>query len=351
MLLFAALTVAAPAAPAQAQTPVYREIKEWMLGCDNLGNCEAKYAGEGAMGYLSVTRAAGPQGTLTVDVATVADREIVPDPKALSLDGHPVTAGLPWHVAKDADSIRLDGAAAVRFIAMLRNAKTLSYPGDGAPATVSLDGMTAALLAMDAAQGRIGTVTALIRPGGEPAAHVLPAAPMPVVHAVVTAATMPDAKRFASQVRAAVGGALKANDCDDRGDMYDKAAPLNAREAIVALGCLLGAKHSSSLLFRAPRNNPRAARLLILPLQPTVDPHNAPGGLYTDDGDGWDPKTATYEEAAVDTAMNDCGTSTQWAFDGKDFRLVSFSRSDKCAGPPGDLLQLYQSKLVSDHAP
>ncbi|WP_217591550.1 DUF1176 domain-containing protein, partial [Burkholderia sp. GbtcB21] len=59
-----------------------------------------------------------------------------------------------------------------------RNAQLLSF-GDPAPAhtpRTPLSGLNAALLLNDDTQGRVGTVTALLRPGNRPAPSV-PAAP------------------------------------------------------------------------------------------------------------------------------------------------------------------------------
>jgi len=83
---------AAPAPSLLGAPPVYLEVKDWVLACDNTRVCFAKYdvaddANAGG-GYLSLARDPGPAGGLVVSLEATADGA-VPDPRTLTLDGQP----------------------------------------------------------------------------------------------------------------------------------------------------------------------------------------------------------------------------------------------------------------------
>src|SRR5437867_3132430 len=53
-------------ANATTAAPVYREIKEWLIACDNTRFCEAKGFNDQHDGLMRITREAGPNGKLEV---------------------------------------------------------------------------------------------------------------------------------------------------------------------------------------------------------------------------------------------------------------------------------------------
>jgi hypothetical protein len=347
--------VSAAAASAQPRDPLYREFKDWVLACDNVGICEAKFVldetaeksvllPDAPLGYLSITREPGPGGALIVATQSLADEASARfDPHAMTLDGKPVAA--PWSGPDKDGGFSLDGAKAQRFIAAVGDGTLLTFDGGGRPQKVSLAGLKAALLAMDEAQGRLDTVTALVRPGARPATSV-PAGPVvPTVDARPVTGELPDADNFAARVRAVARATLQQHGCDDAPPQPDRAYPLNYREALVVLDCRMAAYQGSSLLYRAPRDAPQKAQLVDLPLQPTLKPRAADErGEYVE-GD-WDPKSATFSESSKGRGLADCGLSTTWAFDGETFHLASFNYLERCGGgPPGDWPTLYRSEL------
>jgi hypothetical protein len=201
---------------------------------------------------------------------------------------------------------------------------------------------------MDQDQGRLDGVTALARPGPKPASAVPAALAVPTLHAAPAAKPLAGAAAFAAEVRKVQAGLLRQHECDDGMTHDDKAAALNDQDAIVLLGCVQGAYQASVMTFRAPRAAPQKAVQLIMPIQPTMKPSDIPPGAsgeYVAE-DGWDPKSATFVESAKGRGMADCGQSSQWVFDGVQFRIASFSRLDRCSGgPPGDWPTLYRTTI------
>jgi hypothetical protein len=345
---------AAAAGPAPAflgAPPVYREIKDWVLACDNTRVCFAKYvpADEGAAGggYLSIARDAGPTGALVISLEEDVDGA-VPSPGSLALDGRPL-AGTAWKADAKSQTAALNGDAAMAFLRAIADGKVLSYSNGKTTQTVSLSGMKAALLAMDEDQGRLDGQTALARPGPKPASDVPAALPVPVVHAAAPTKPLAGGAAFAAAVRRGQAAALKAHECEDDFLTADQAEPLNDHESLVTLGCVSGAYQASVLIFRAPRDAAQKAAEIILPLQPTLtdaDSRPTDRGEYVAE-DGWDPKTASFDESAKGRGMADCGESSEWAFDGSQFHLASYSRLDRCGGgPPGDWPTLYRTTTV-----
>jgi Protein of unknown function (DUF1176) len=335
-------------APVQGAAPEYREIKDWVLTCDNTHSCLAKYVAadygvaDGG-GYLSLERGPGPNAGLTVTVETV-EGDTAPDPTTLHLDGHSLP-GFAWKIDLKAQAATLAGDAALRFARAIRDGGKLSFSDDKDAPFVSLSGMKAALLAMDENQGRLGGETALIRTGPKPASAVPAAKPAPVVYAAPARGPLIAAAAFAAQVRRARADTLGTHDCDASQASQDEARPLDAANALVVLGCQEAAYQGSVLIFIAPRNAPAKARQLILPLEPPLSARDtSTEGEYTE-GE-WDPKTATFSQSAKGRGIADCGESTVWTFDGKEFVLSTYNAQLRCGGPPGDWPTLYRTRTV-----
>jgi hypothetical protein len=327
--------------------PVYREIGDWLIACDNTRVCVAKAAPvEGSdtapdtPGFIAFTRAAGPAGAAKVALAS----ETAFEPQGLRLDGKPLAAA-GWTYSKADDDQELTGAAAIAFIKALRNGAVLQFgPGKDAP-SASLKGLSAVLLAMDEAQGRLGNASALARPGPAPAsATPAPLAP-PIVHAAPPLPRLANADGLIEAVRKTQAKVLKAHECDSTDNRTDSAATLNAGEAIVVLNCTFAAYQGSVLAFRLPVKAPAQARLLALPTPPTVPAEEVEApGEFTEGG--YDAKTATFSESAKGRGPADCGTSASWVFDGQAFHLSAFNRQDRCYGEPGDWPTLYRTTVA-----
>lgn len=341
------LGVVVPALAAAPDLPLYREFRDWQIACDNTGRCEARgFSREDspdAIAVIRVTREAGPDGALVVSLESEgtldrADVRIV--------GGAAKRGGLgagAWTGGGDQALVLRDPAGAAAFLNGLRNADRLSL---GKAGTVSLDGMTAALLAMDDAQGRVGTTTALVRPGNKPASAVPAARPlpaMPVVPPAPPAISDAAASRIAAGVRAAQKDLLSASGCLSPDTPHDQVVPLTATEALVMLHCGLGAYQSGYLLFRTPQQDPGAARHLVLSTPKAGwagDIDDSSGTLIDPD---YDPATGTLMSAGRGRGIGDCGSSARWVFDGKDFRIARYGFQDSCRGFPGDWPVLWRT--------
>lgn len=335
MALAMGLGAAGPGPP----KPVYREIKDFVVACDNLRTCEVRWAPDfGGAAYLRISRDGGPTGALQVVLAELESG------RSLKLDGRTVGRELHWRWDKDSAELAVEGDEALRLARALSEGSTLTYAEGGETAEVSLNGLKAALLAVDEAQGRLGTQGAFVRTGPAADAKVPAPPPEPVIIARRADPGLTVPPGFAARVRRAQAGTLVRNDCEDDRAEVDRAYPLNRTEVLVELGCMMHAYQSSMLLLRAPRDAPERAKLVVMPLAAGDEPVSPDGaGRYIEGS--WDPETATFGEVTKGRGLADCGSSTVWAFDGTQFRLAEAQRMNRCAGRLGDWPTVFRAKI------
>jgi len=357
-VLLAFGSFAVQAAPA---VPAYREFRDWIVACDNVRRCEARLApasGEPVALRLALSRPAGPEGGVEVDLAGEKPLPAFParrDGQPLEAADQPAGTGSAWTTDGEG-SYRLQGEAALRLVRSLAQAQAFSVATatEPQPANLSLDGLAAAALFIDDIQGRVGNATALVRPGRGAAAQVPVPAALPVLRAAPEPAPLAEPEQFVREVRAR-NAALLARRCDPpHGEpAVDEAQPLTAGEALVLLQCWRGAYQSGALVLRVPRAAPERAQPVVLP--------PVPGGLQLVKGQGaeddasvltepvYDPATATLSSFAKGRGLGDCGVALGWVFDGKAFQPASRDEQRRCAGSPGDWPALYRSQ--ADAAP
>ncbi len=355
---------AANAQPRAAE-PVYREVKQWVLGCDNTRRCEARFVASEfspppalrrrEAGRISVIREAGPTGAVTIRLSTEgrydedAKQKTLTrfDPALMLLDGQPLAPRLaPSRRTGLLSEQVMTGDAALRFLSVAQGASLLTYSSRPDSPIISLDGLSEILLAMDQAQGRTNNISALIHGGGAgPASLTPPVLPTPLVHAAPATAPLANAAAIAAQVRRARRSVLQQHECNL--DLaQDDAQRLNAREAVVVLSCNGGAYQGYGLAFRVTIANPAGATLLRLPYPRFLSTASS-GDVAGEYGAGkYDPTSATFSQTSYGRGIGDCGMTAAWVFDGKDFHLASLTYQDRCGGVPGDWLTLYQTRVL-----
>ena len=319
-LPFALPTAAAAQRPAGllGAAPVERHFQDWLLVCDNTKVCRAQVTGQS--GSLMVRRDPGPNGTVLVvlDGQEPTSGTSIPDIASIRVAGGVAPGG--WRLDRAGENAKLQGQAALTFLWAIAPARTVTYRAGGETLEVSLAGLTAALLAMDEAQGRTGTVTASVRPGGRSAAAVPPARPVPVLR-VPRPSTVPVPRGFAAAVRRTHAAALRRADCESNthNRSQDTAFALSRNEVLVFLGCRLFNTGFSTLLLRAPRADASRASVIVLPATPGEDGGTDSSGVFPDLE--WDPRTAILSSGGHSCAGS-CGHRSEWAFDGAAFQLA-----------------------------
>jgi len=322
--------------------PVYRTFRDVVVACDNVRRCAAIGVGDSVPGLvLSLTRDAGVDGAQAL-LLQAPQAEL--DRAGLRLDdvAAPAIAQLPWQRdAGESPAWRIEDPAAIaRFIDLVRDAARL---GDGEDRSVSLSGLNAALLYIDAHQQRLDTSSAWTRRGERDAAAV-PAAPeLPVLvrfPAAPPALPDADAGRLTRSVRASQAAALQAQDCNASGGEFDVARqdaayPLDARHALVFVTCYSGAYQASSLVFRAARDGSDVTRL-TLPAPALSDDSEPREDFDLLVSPEFDPATGTLAQYARGRGIGDCGHRANWQFDGRAFQLSHYAEMTRCGGLGAD---------------
>ncbi len=339
------------AGPAHAQT---KQFRDWLAGCDNLRTCTAYGFDSTQMGgaYVMLTRdgaaGAGLRVTIAVDVQNGSKFKLSFDDAALG--GLPAEA-IAGETNNDDDFKRLvisDPKAVETLIAGLRKAKKLivtriDAPGatasDPATTEISLTGVVAAMLWMDDQQKRVGTVTALVGRGDKPATAV----PAPPALPVVTAVKMPTDPKPAKAPAAVIAKARSV--CEDKKIIEeDDATRLGADQVMYWFPCTekSGAYNFYSALVLAERGKPVREIELKLPRELATKDNN---GVEIAINAGFDESTQTLSLFDKGRGVGDCGESSDWVWDGRAFRLISYRQMPSCMGvAPGDWPVLYRAE-------
>jgi hypothetical protein len=320
-----------------------RVFRDWVATCDNARHCAAfglSLEHVEPRAFLAFERAGAgdaPISNLRLELAEgapeaagwslyVGERrlfEIAPSQRECGGLFGPGRCGI----------VRFDGhdAQARAILVALRADDMLTLVvGDEIAAGVSLDGATAALLWIDEQQRRLGTVTALVRRGEEPADRI-PAPPArPRVDLARGAWTaLPEAEVRVLAERLA--DRLPETGCDrtDTSPIFgDRGWTTREGHVLVALHCFAAAYNDASLWYLAPPDG--EPRPLELPRPPGFDvdgdeTHELPGATF-------DPAEGVILSVAKGRAYGDCGAETRWGWTGAGFALLELRAFSECRG-------------------
>ncbi|UFH49271.1 DUF1176 domain-containing protein [Pseudomonas sp. KNUC1026] len=325
------LALVANTALAADQPPLYATYKDWLIGCDNTRTCTAIGAVQQrddtghATFSLRITREAGPEGALRIGVFDSNPAKGPP-----SLDGKPLKATFgpgQLNEGEVPEQFAATGAQALALVRELRDGHNLVLPTQEGEAFASLAGMSAALLQMDAVQGRVGTQTALARPGDNPASSVplAPVAPEPPTWQAPAPMSEATAQRIGEAAIAATREDWKQT-LDDDSPAQAQAYALNASQALVLIKTGCAAYNCTYSLYQTPLAHPEQARRIELP-QPVPVDDDMPGGDFR-----FDPASGELTSEFMAMGMGGCGTSIRWRFDGSGFALVDARQMSACMG-------------------
>ncbi len=340
-LALAAIALSGASLPADI-IQSYDSYQSWFVACDNMLSCVAKGFDDASGGAeIRIERDAGAAGALAASISSPA--KFVPSD--IRIDGAPAgLAGAAWKYAssEDGSSLTTNDLTAVRaLVQKLRGATKVTL---GAEQSLPLAGFSAAMLRLDDRQGRIGGVTALLRPGTLPASRVPAAPPLPHIrkHPIAARLQPREEARLIALVRTDQKALFDKEECQDT-PQQPEAHALDQIQALVLIPCIMGAYQGSSLAFIAQRGSGRAQRL-VAPMPYLGNDPDRTGADYFTEG-GFDPDTGTLSMAAKGRGLADCGVSASWIWDGKAFRLSEMSLQKACGGiEPGDWPTLFRSE-------
>jgi hypothetical protein len=299
-------------------------IKDWELACDNTRACEAvgyqADEGDSFPVALWLGRPAGPAGAVAAKLSVIAAEEGAVGPLTLRV-GQLTLAGLT-------SEAELKPAQIARLLPALLDAAHADVTDGKTRWRLSLAGMKAALLKMDDLQGRVGTVTALVKPGTKPASVVLPALPAPTLRGL---ASPPERKQDAALLPV-IAKKLPKGGCDEQpdliggGESQSEIYRLSASKMLLLIECGRGAYQSSFAVWIADDKPPYAAHRARL-----TDADGAPDNELLN---------ASFDKGELGSfakgrGLGDCNMQATWLWTAEGFKLSSASSARLCRGVPG----------------
>ena len=332
----------------QTVQPIYRDIDDWLLACSNLRVCSVRSVNEdpALAGEMAITREPGPNGKVQLLITRIGLEEGL-DLRDLEIDGRPMAITFNWQTPADSNSASLDQEQAVRFIKAVTSGHKFSFGRGDLRSSISLDGFARSIAGMDEAQGRAGTVTALIQTGERPASAVPAAMATPVLYAAPAQVPSDLGKQFAEHVRKAQSELLSKKECEvDQAQRADVAYALDDQTNLVMLGCYIGPYQASYLVFVAPKTTPEMAQILSLPKGPIRSgDYPETEGEFTEAQ--WDSRSSTLSTYERGRGPGDCGESLSWTYLGKgQWRLSEQHALYRCGGGFREWPQLYKANVI-----
>ena len=320
----------APADSGPTTVGALKSFGDWVVGCDNLRGCTAIGMGpdEDISGYVVVRRGGEAQDAAAVTLNVLAS-DAPKDPTVQVAFGagkarFPVTV-LPVEAQGGFLVSPIDAEMAPDLIAALATSTLLRLTEiDGntkaEPQVISLKGSAAALLYMDDQQERVGTDTALIRPGTSPAAGI-PPVPSPVAPKLVAMAALPD------PLPPLPAGVTPPDDPSCTTDFAPMAFRLSATETLWGVCTIAGAYNIDYIMWIVGPDGARKADFTVpgVPLSDGEDVADMTNPSLSADGLG-------INATAKGRGLGDCGSASDWGWDGAKFVLLQYSEMDACRG-------------------
>ncbi|PKB89854.1 hypothetical protein A8A01_11110 [Ewingella americana] len=321
---------------AQAE-PLQAMYNDWQLSCDNLNHCTARNSQDGQELVMKITREAGPEGkaSVSIDFQRNSEEQTTEAPVANRLQMNGKTLSFnhrEWDVSKKHLSTT-NRLVVNDFIAAIREGSSIQLAGKTDPSqpvrpAISLKGIKAALLAIDAQQGRVGSKTAWISRGSKPTSSVPPIPATPVLPRFSEPHALSDSEISAITQNAAT--TIENNDCSlDPSEREVHIFALSNDKVLMTVNCDMGAYNLYALGFLVSRQTPYKMDDLALTMPFKLGEDDGAPELINAD---FDPKTGMLSTYDKGRGVGDCGVSSRWVFDGKQFRLAAFASEPACDG-------------------
>ena len=248
--------------------PAQRAFSDWQVTCNNQNFCVARNTGDHNGLVMTLSRSAGAHTDAVLRIERgglkspeASEGEIAP---RLLLDGEPLALSgdkwriSPWLLVTD------DTATITAFLQMIQEGKAITLrDGDQ---TISLSGLKAALLFIDAQQKRVGSETAWIKKGDEPPLSVPPAPALKEV-AVVNPTPTPLSLEERNDLLDYGNWRMNGLRCSlDPLRREVNVTALTDDKALMMISCEAGAYNTIDLAWIVSRKKPLASRPVRLRL-------------------------------------------------------------------------------------
>ncbi|AMS29291.1 MAG TPA: hypothetical protein DIU09_13455 [Hyphomonadaceae bacterium] len=334
--------------PAQAQS-VPKDYRDWSVSCSNIKTCTAisisglnemgigtrprGVAVDTEMGWLWVELEAGPSAKPKIIYSGLYDASQTSNKEGslriVGRDGRPLANGVFVLTAHESGASQLRGADVDRFIAVAKSGQAIVY-SSGTSRTVqsfaSLSGFVAALRAIEALQGRTGTVAAWVDVGKLARERVPPAPAAPRVNALgfTKLSSRTTVPKLVSDRRKA-----ECDDSDrlDPGGQGIEGFNLGKGRTLWAIPCGAGAYNMWSK-FYLQTNSTKLEPYRFSTPEPAADEEDANSLVNV----SIEPETGQISAFSKGRGIGDCGSAQTYTWDGTNFVLTSLIEMNACSG-------------------
>lgn len=310
--------------------PAQQSFSDWLVTCNNQNFCVTRNIGLHHGLVMTLSRSAGAHtdeqlrielGGLVNPVAAVPAIE----PRLL-LDGKPLKLnGEHWKVQPKLLTTG-DGATIDAFLQQIQDAEAITL--EKGVQVLSLKGLKAALLFIDAQQKRMGNETAWVRKGDEPPRSVPPA---PALKTVAKAKPAPAALSHDEYNDLLDFGTWRMNNNQCSLDPIRRevwVTALTDDKALIMTSCESGAYNTIYRAWLVSRKKPFITTPIRLRL-PFL-----PAGRQ---GRDIELVNLSFNESSRELvtlekgrSLSDCGVQTRWRYDGQRFRLARYAAQPEC---------------------
>ncbi len=331
-----------------AGSAVAKDFQDWEVSCDNTRTCEAvgmSASDSDFSGYLTLQRSGDAQAVPALSFwadTKNADSGIAGKAFTITVDDKPVPGlerAFTFTDNKEGGmgEARLTLEETLKLLDGFKTGKAMALQAKDGAATVniSLNGAMATLLYMDDRQHRIGTVTALVRPGDK-AASTIPGPPAePVVRIVKPGkAKSPDfLKPMWARLKKNDKSCVQDEDDSDADEPSGETDALDATHALVMINCPgPGAYNQDNEFWLVTRGDLAHAKAVAFDDYDDDTGKLKPGASEALTNAAYDPKTGLITHFAKGRGIADCGATGSYGWDGQFFRLVGASSMGGCRG-------------------
>lgn len=319
-----------PGAMLQAQ-PLQKIFSDWQITCNNRNSCEVRSLPGNTGLSMMLTRDAGEDDlpTLRLDYGSRYSGSLQGGALRdnLLLDGQKLTLDLKYWQVSPHHLVTGNDIAINEFLAQVREADSLQvrYRPES---VISLRGLKAALLLMDDIQGRVGGVSAWIRPGDRPGSEVPPPPTLPQISALSTPPEPLSTKETRGLIDFA-GRYVSADSCSLEPERRQiSVSPLSDDKALMLVGCEKGAWNLIDLAYEVTRGPPYIAKniRLVLPFSPPDEGSRELELINTE----YNVSSGELMTFSKNRGLGDCGVTTRWQYNGREFMLVEYAQEKTC---------------------
>ncbi|KAB8309568.1 DUF1176 domain-containing protein [Erwinia endophytica] len=313
--------------------PLQKIFSDWQISCNNQNYCVARNIPGNNGLVMTVSRHAGSDDrpSLRLDYGNAYTGELsgAALEDNLLLDGQQLKLELQHWDVQPHHLMTIDTHSIDAFFAQVMDANHIQLQYRPT-ATISLQGLKAALSLMDDIQGRVNNMSAWIKRGDRIASEVPPEPSVPDV--IPSSSPTPTLALTHDEMAGLTDFGIwrvNTNECPlEPARRKVTVWPLSDEKALLLVNCEMGAYNVIDLAFEVTRTQPYVAKGITLKL-PFVPPGRGKKQIELINAN-YDPDKEVLRTFSKGRGLGDCGVTTRWQYHEHKFELVEYAQEQTC---------------------